>query len=83
MPAYPFPQPAPDRSHPVHATHICRACGTPDQDTPATSFVYRGETSFCLPCWQTLPGAALRRVVAQSGAVRPLYRHTGTQAAAR
>ena len=62
MPALPSPQATVDRAGSGMVAHVCHACGRTTQDTRSDSFVYRGGASFCLTCWQTLPGAAIEKV---------------------
>lgn len=52
-----------DHPHPAVDKHLCYACGMTTHDTRATSFVYRSGVSFCLRCWEIVPGAALRQVM--------------------
>ncbi len=44
-------------------TQLCHACGITNHAAPTTSFVYRSGASFCLSCWETLPGSAIRLVI--------------------
>ncbi len=53
------------REGPMRAplAQVCHACGITNQTMPGTSFVYRSGAAFCLRCWETLPGSAIRRVI--------------------
>ena len=63
MSAVQSPPPTLDQPTRARITHLCHACGITDHAAPAISFVYRSGASFCLTCWETLPGAAIRRVI--------------------